>query len=89
MLCPPHPILLDHSNYIWRRVQVMKPLIMQFSPTSYHIIPLHYIYSPQHPVLKHSICVPPLMFFIYVNEISLYGIVKMGTGRGIPFMIIT
>jgi hypothetical protein len=30
-----HLILLDHSNYIWWRVQVMKPLIMQFSPTSW------------------------------------------------------
>jgi hypothetical protein len=22
--CPPHPPRLDHSNYTWRRVQVMK-----------------------------------------------------------------
>jgi hypothetical protein len=29
-----HPSWLDHSNYTWRRVQVMKLLIMQFSPTS-------------------------------------------------------
>jgi hypothetical protein len=28
--CPPHPPWLDHSNYIWRRVQVMKLLIVQF-----------------------------------------------------------
>jgi hypothetical protein len=44
---------VDHSNYAWRRVQVMKLLIMQFSPTSYHFIPLWSKYSPQHPVLKH------------------------------------
>jgi hypothetical protein len=40
MPCPSHPPWLDHSNYIWRRVQVMKFLIMQFSPTSCHFIPL-------------------------------------------------
>jgi hypothetical protein len=34
MLCQPHPPWLGHSNYTWRRVQVMKPLITQFSLTS-------------------------------------------------------
>jgi hypothetical protein len=34
MPCPSHPSSLDHSNYTWRRVQVMKLLIMQFSPTA-------------------------------------------------------
>jgi hypothetical protein len=34
MPCPPHPPWLDHSNYTWRRVQVMKLLTVQFSPTS-------------------------------------------------------
>jgi hypothetical protein len=29
--CLSHPPWLDHSNYTWRRVQVMKLLIMQFS----------------------------------------------------------
>jgi hypothetical protein len=33
-----HPPWLDH--YTWRRVQIMKLLIMQFSPTSRHFIPL-------------------------------------------------
>jgi hypothetical protein len=33
---------------------------MEFSPTSYHFIPLQSIYSPQHPVLKH----PPFMFLL-------------------------
>jgi hypothetical protein len=48
---PPHPPWLDHFNYTWRRVQVMKLLIMQFSPTC-HFIPFRSKYSPQHPVLK-------------------------------------
>jgi hypothetical protein len=30
MPCPPHRPWLDHSNYTWRRVQVMKLLIMQY-----------------------------------------------------------
>jgi hypothetical protein len=29
MPCPSHPAWLDHSNYTWGRVQVMKLLIMQ------------------------------------------------------------
>jgi hypothetical protein len=45
--CPAYVIHLDNSNYNWRSVQVMKLLIMQFSPTSCHFIP------SQHPVLKH------------------------------------
>jgi hypothetical protein len=28
MPCPSHPPWFDHSNYTWRRVQVMKLLIM-------------------------------------------------------------
>jgi hypothetical protein len=31
MSCPSHPPRSDYCNYIWREVQVMKPLIMQFS----------------------------------------------------------
>jgi hypothetical protein len=40
MPCPSHPPWPDHSNYIWWRVQVMKLLIMQFSPTSCHFVSL-------------------------------------------------
>jgi hypothetical protein len=58
MPCPSHPPSRDHSNYTWRRVQVMKLLIMQFFPTSYHFISK---YSPQHPVLKHPQSASPLM----------------------------
>jgi hypothetical protein len=36
MPSPSHPPWFHHSNYTWRRIQVMKLLIMQFSPTSYH-----------------------------------------------------
>jgi hypothetical protein len=51
MLCPSYPPLLDQCNYTLRRVQVMRLLIMQFSPTSCHLISLRSKY-PQHPVLK-------------------------------------
>jgi hypothetical protein len=32
MPSPSHPPWLDHSNYVWRGVQVMELLTMQFSP---------------------------------------------------------
>jgi hypothetical protein len=44
-----------HSNYTWRRVQAMKRLIIQFSPTSYHFISLRSKYSPQYPGLTQKI----------------------------------
>jgi hypothetical protein len=50
MPCPSHPTWLDHSNYVWWGVQVMKLLIMQFSPLSCHFVPVRTKYSPQHPV---------------------------------------
>jgi hypothetical protein len=31
MLCPSHTFLLNHSDYTWQRLQLMKLLIMQFS----------------------------------------------------------
>jgi hypothetical protein len=45
LTCVQHAILLlspltDNSNYIWRGVQVMKLLAVQFSPASYCFIPL-------------------------------------------------
>jgi hypothetical protein len=49
-----HSPWLNHSNYIWRRVQVMKLLIVQFSPTSNYFVPLHPRYSRQYLVLTIS-----------------------------------
>jgi hypothetical protein len=46
MPCPSHPPWLDHSNYIWRGLQIMKRLIMQFSPISRHVISLQSRFSP-------------------------------------------
>jgi hypothetical protein len=52
MPCPVSPSLTWYSNYPWWTVQVMK-LLIQFSPTSYHFIPLRSKYFSQHPVLKY------------------------------------
>jgi hypothetical protein len=35
-----HPPRLDYSNYTWRRIQIMKLLVMHFSPFTRHLIPL-------------------------------------------------
>jgi hypothetical protein len=53
-----HPLViyhhsLSHSNYVWRRVQVMKLLVMRFSGTSYYSIHFSSRYSPQQPVSKY------------------------------------
>jgi hypothetical protein len=50
---PSHHPRLHHSNYTWRRVQIMKLFIMQFSPFSCHFISLRLKNPPQHSVLKH------------------------------------
>jgi hypothetical protein len=52
---PISSLLTEYSNrnYILRNVQVMKLVIMQFSPTSRHFIPLRSRHSPQHTVLKY------------------------------------
>jgi hypothetical protein len=36
--CPSHTPWLDHSNYVWQGLQVMKLLIMQFPQISRHFI---------------------------------------------------
>jgi hypothetical protein len=51
MPCSSNPSWLHHSNYTWRIVQVVKLLIMQFSPTSCHFIPLRSKYS-QRNIMK-------------------------------------
>jgi hypothetical protein len=43
---------LVHSNYTWWKVQVMKPLTVQFFLPSCHFSPLRPKYSPQHPKNK-------------------------------------
>jgi len=51
----PHPShsRFDHPRNNWWRVQIIKLLIMQFSPFPWYLVPLRPIYPPQHPILKH------------------------------------
>jgi hypothetical protein len=49
---PPHPPWFNYSNNIWWRIQVMKFIIMQFSPWSV-FLPFRSKYFPQHSVLKN------------------------------------
>jgi len=50
---PFHSSRFDHPNNIGWGVQIMKLLIMKFSPIPCHPIPLRPKYSPQYPTLKH------------------------------------
>jgi hypothetical protein len=57
--CVLHVPLIHHPwchqpNNMWWRIQIMEPIIMQFSPASCHLICLWSKYSTQHPVHKHS-----------------------------------
>jgi hypothetical protein len=59
-----HPPPLDYSNYTWRRVQITKLLITQFSPLSLHLIPLRslVLISPSASCSQTLwVYVPPLM----------------------------
>jgi hypothetical protein len=49
---PPHPPWFNHPNNIRRRIQVMKLIIMQFSPWSI-FLPFRSKYLPQHSVPKN------------------------------------
>jgi hypothetical protein len=54
---PTHLILLFFvcPNNIWRGVKILKLLIMHFSPPSCYSVPLWPKYSPQLPVVKHTL----------------------------------
>ena len=43
----------DHSNNIGWGAEIIKLLIMKFSPLPCYLVPLRPKHSPQHPVLKH------------------------------------
>jgi hypothetical protein len=50
---PSHFSWLGYPNNIWRAVQIIKLLIMYFSPLYCHLVPLRLTYSPQYPILNH------------------------------------
>ena len=51
MTHPSHSSRFDHPNNIGRGIQIIKLLIMQFSPLPCHLDPLRIKYSSQHPIL--------------------------------------
>jgi hypothetical protein len=55
---PPHPPWFNHPNKIRWRIQVMKFIIIQFSPRSV-FLPFRSKYPPQHSFQKSSVYVPP------------------------------
>jgi hypothetical protein len=55
MLCPSHDSWHHHSNYTWRSVQVMKPLIMQLSTPSRRFISPHYKYYQENRVVTFNV----------------------------------
>ena len=50
---PFHSSRLYHPNNIGWAVQIIKLLIIYFSPLPCSLVPLRPKYSPQHPILKH------------------------------------
>ena len=48
-----HSSRFYHPNNIWWAVQIIKLLIMQFSPLPCYLVPLRSKYSPQRSILKH------------------------------------
>jgi hypothetical protein len=66
MSSPPRPPLFNHPNNIQRRIQVMKLIIMQFSPRSV-FLPFRFKYLPQHSVLKN----PQSVFLCYHKDSKL------------------
>jgi len=48
--------LTDHTNNIYWNLEVIKLLIMQSFPASFHFFPLKSKYCPQYAVLKHNLC---------------------------------
>ena len=49
---PSHSSRFNHTKNIGS-AQIMKLLIMKFSPLSCYLVPFRPIYSPQHSILKH------------------------------------
>ena len=49
---PSHSSRFDHPNTIWWGVNIIKLLIMKFSPLPSYLVPLKPKYSPKHPIHK-------------------------------------
>jgi len=56
-----HQPLFYHFNNIRRRAQILKLLVMHFSPVPCYLVSLRPKYPPQHPILKHTGMCPSLI----------------------------
>ena len=57
-LCAPFPSQ-EHPNNTWWKVQIMKPLIMQISPSPYPFLSLRHKFLPQRPIFAN---IQPVLF---------------------------
>ena len=63
-----HSSLFYHPKNIGWAVQIIKLLIMPFSPLPSYLVPLRPKYSPQHPILKY----PQPMFLPQCELVSIF-----------------
>ena len=77
-ICPAHHILLDFRN-IWWPVQIIKLLIMQFSPFSCYCLPRRTKYLPEHPILKQ----PSSVFSSSVRDLVSHPYQRTGRVRAV------
>ena len=54
MFNPSHPSSFDNPNNIWRRLQILRLIIMKFSPVSVYVLTLGPDCLPQYLLLKHT-----------------------------------
>jgi hypothetical protein len=78
MLCPSYLPSCDHHNNMWWTVQLV---IVKFSPTFYHYLPIRSINSPHQPVLRH----PHFILFSQCERSSFTPIQWRGKIMGLRF----
>lgn len=66
---PISPSLIYHPNNIWQEVQVLKLLLIQFSPTSCYFLPLVFFFN----IFPASYCQTPSSCdcFLNLDQVSL------------------
>jgi hypothetical protein len=73
MPCPSHSLWLDHSNYTWPRVQVMKLLITQFSPASRHFSLLsRTLFSNTSVYVSHPFKITRKIIVLYIANFTFF-----------------
>jgi len=84
-----HLILLvySHLNNIWGKAQIMKLLIMQFSPVSCYRVLLRHKYVLKHPVLKWMPTGHLTEYTVYrLKQCNLHSVYCVETILGLVFL---